>query len=644
MTNQLDNAHSLYLRQHANQPVHWYPWSETALAKAKAQNKPILLSIGYAACHWCHVMAHESFADEETAKLMNELFINIKVDREERPDLDKVYQSAHYLLTQQAGGWPLTVFLTPDKLVPFFSGTYFPKIESHQLPAFKNVLRGIANFYNERHEDIQQQNNELLKLLQHELKTLPQLNLNDEPLKLAIPLMAARYDQTNGGFGDAPKFPQAPRLAFLSAMHSYMADNTLTHMAEGGIYDHVAGGFFRYSVDAKWQIPHFEKMLHDNGQLLFLYTQSSDSKHQKIAAQTAEWLITEMQAPEGGFYASMDADSENEEGKYYRWTDKELKSILNETEYTIVSQYFATEKHLYPQHALAQIAQQLNLSLEQSNMHLHEALQKMHMIRAQRIAPITDKKILCAWNALAIKGMVSAAYILDDSHYLTAAQQALTYLFKYCWKADRLLSSPEASTAFLDDYAFLIDALLTSLQFNWKLRHLEWAIELTEQMINLFYDHAQGGFFFTSHDHETLIYRPKIMMDEAIPAGNGIAVNCLITLGYLLGEQRYLDLAQQTLKANWHALLHYSAEHPSLLLALKTLLQPQPIIIIRGSEMESKKWHHKIKNNDNYVLAISETETELPTALQLKKPQNETCAYVCTGTHCSAPIYSLDEV
>ncbi len=643
--NHLLHETSPYLQQHAYNPVDWYPWGEEALNKARQENKPILLSIGYAACHWCHVMAHESFEDTETAKLMNELFVNIKVDREERPDLDKIYQTAHYLLTQRSGGWPLTIFLSPDTLTPFFSGTYFPRETRYQLPAFKEVLNALADTYQHRSDDIQQQNQELLRLLNHQNSYAETtVKLNEQPIAQATEILQYSYDSANGGFGGAPKFPQPTRLELLLQSKLPLVSATLRHMAEGGIFDQLRGGFYRYAVDASWRIPHFEKMLYDNGQLLYLYALAgkiyTETLFKHIARETAEWVIAEMQSPEGGYYSSLNADSEGHEGKFYIWNKSEVEKLLSPEEYKMVSHHFGLD-----QSANFENQWHLYIASPLENNKLITAKQKLLEAREKRARPSRDEKILTAWNALMIKGMLMAGYLLQEKNFLDSAERAIQFIYKNLWKNKRLLASYKDGkahlSAYLDDYAFLLDALITSLQISWNTQHLHFATELADILLSDFQDTAAGGFFFTANTHEKLLYRPKTFMDEAIPSGNGVLVRSLITLGHLLGETRYLDAAEKTLSAAWPMLIQYPAEHCSLLMGLKNFFEPAQIIIIRGEGDELKTWQEYCKNKNvlhSVVFAIPSTEQNLPGELAARKAGKKTSAYICQGTQCSAVI------
>ncbi|KTD16251.1 thioredoxin domain-containing protein [Legionella jordanis] len=656
--NRLIHEHSPYLLQHAYNPVEWYPWGDEALEKAKLENKPILLSIGYAACHWCHVMAHESFENEETAALMNQLFINIKVDKEERPDLDKIYQTAHYYLSQQSGGWPLTIFLTSD-LTPFFSGTYFPPEDRYQLPGFRKVLNVIAMLYKNQPHDLKKQGLELKRILQQEAKSSSD-SLNETPLKLALNTLAQNFDSKHGGFGSAPKFPQASKLEFLLSYQSPLALSSLKKMAKGGLYDQLGAGFYRYSVDNQWMIPHFEKMLYDNGQLLTLYSLAAPEYptnfFKTIIRDTADWAIREMQSEDGGFYSSLDADSEGEEGKFYRWDRKEIQSLLTPEEYAVASLMFGLTKtpnfegfwHLYLNQSSQSIAKALSISIQSTHNLLRSARTKLFQARSTRIPPFRDDKILTSWNALMIKGMLLAARELKEDKYLDAAHKALSFIQSNLWNGQQLkacFKDGEAYlSAYLDDYAFLLDSLLASLQVSWNSEHLLFAIEIAEAALSQFADKNAGGFFFTAENHEELLFRPKPMMDDAIPSGNGILSRAILLLGYLLGENRYIEAAEKTLKTAWPSLCRYPAEHGSLLLALKEYLNPPKLIIIRGEESKIKLWQEvALTRPEHHCFAIAAHSLNLPQALATKYSQGDCCAYICQAENCLDVVTDLEQ-
>lgn len=570
--NHLIHESSPYLQQHAHNPVEWYPWGNEALELARKENKPILLSIGYASCHWCHVMAHDTFEDEETTKVMNDLFINIKVDREERPDLDKIYQATHYILTQRGGGWPLNVFLSPQSLMPFFSGTYFPAKARDQMPAFADVLQQLSDIYQNQQDAIQQQNADLERIITPPPPVISDVRLNKQPIQHALQVLQGHYDPVNGGFGGAPKFPQASRLLFLLHEKSALAPSTLQHMASGGICDQLGGGFFRYTVDEKWRIPHFEKMLYDNAQLLYLYAiaykEHDREEFAEAARHIAKWTMTVMQSPKGGYYSSMDADSEGHEGKYYIWDKSEIKKLLSEQEYSVIDKYyglnhpanFENQWHFYIAEPLEKIANEFNLTIDNVNATLQSAKQKLLVEREKRIPPAIDTKILTAWNGLMIKAMLTAGEILNEPEFINSAQQALTYIKNNLWKNNRLFSSGNIS-GYLDDYAFLMDA---SINFD-----PEFTQKLADGLLEHFQDKDSGGFYFTADDHEKLLYRPKNFMDEAIPSGNAVAARVLLQLG----DARYKKAAEKTMHAAWPLVTQYPAEHSEMLIVLDEILK-----------------------------------------------------------------------
>ncbi|MBA2656544.1 MAG: thioredoxin domain-containing protein, partial [Tatlockia sp.] len=616
--NRLLQEPSPYLQQHAYNPVEWFPWGKAAFELAEKENKPILLSIGYAACHWCHVMAHESFEDDSTAKLMNELFVNIKVDKEERPDLDKIYQTAHYVLSQRSGGWPLTIFLTPAR-VPFFSGTYFPKEEHQQLPAFQRILRLIADYFHQQPDKVKAQALQLEQILQHQQAAEIDQTLSLEPLELGLKALEKSFDPEFGGFGGAPKFPQASRIEFLLLNDSPLAFKMLMQMAKGGIYDQLSGGFYRYSVDQQWAIPHFEKMLYDNGQLLMLYALAgklySEPYFNDIARETAEWVLRDLQAPAGGFYSSYDADSEGEEGKFYRWQPQELKKLLSEDEFALLNLYYGLNKapnfegywHFHIAQPLESVCELLAINQKKAQVLLSSAKAKLLAARNLRIPPFRDEKILTSWNSLMAKGLLITGASLKEPRFIAAGQKTLDFIQQNLWKGHCLLASFKDGKAYLgaylDDYAFLLDSLLTSLEVEWNSQYLAFAIELADRVLDNFADES-GGFFFTEKDHEQLLYRPKSMMDEATPSGNGILLRAFSLLGHLLGELRYLNAVEKTLQSVWPILTQYPAEHCNLLLALKAYLNPPLLIVLRGNIKEIKQWQEDINHLARPCFAI----------------------------------------
>ena len=675
LRNHLADETSPYLLQHADNPVEWYPWGEAALSRAKQENKPILLSIGYSACHWCHVMAHESFEDQSTAALMNELFVNIKVDREERPDLDKIYQVAQQMLTHGSGGWPLTMFLTPQEQ-PFFGGTYFPKEPRYGMPAFPDLLRRVAQYYREQGEEIAVQSQELQAALASMVPT-PDLGavLETQALASARATLERTFDGTFGGFSGAPKFPHSTSIERclrqwyatsadtepdLKAL--YMASLTLTRMAEGGLYDQLGGGFARYSVDGAWMIPHFEKMLYDNGQLLCEYARAhlatGEALFAKVAHETADWVLRDMRSAAGSFYSSLDADSEGHEGRFYAWQRSEVQSLLTPREYGAFSARFGLDRtanfegawHLHTYASLDDIAGALEDSVQAVADLIESSRSKLLKARNLRVWPARDEKILCSWNALMIKGLAIASRVLRRPDLAEAAGTAVDFVRHHLWRDGRLLATYKDGRAhlpaYLDDYAFLADALLELLQTRWRSSDLDFACQLADVLLDQFEDKDKGGFFFTASDHEELIHRSKSFADESVPSGNGVAASMLTRLGYLLGETRYLDSAQRTLRSAWAGIQEYPQAHMSLLNALEDFLSSMQILIVRGTGQSAPHWADALSAlyaPTRMIYAIPD-DAQLPGALAAKRPGETTVAYLCTGMTCSAPLMNLEDV
>ncbi len=677
--NYLCHETSPYLLQHAQNPVEWYPWGEQALNRALRENKPILLSVGYSACHWCHVMAHESFEDAQTASIMNDLFINIKVDREERPDIDKIYQTSFIVLTQRSGGWPLTMFLTPADHIPFFAGTYFPKKARHGLPAFKDLLKYIAEIYYTKPEQVQEQN----QSLQNQLNAIYQSSGEPVTLENNILLRAKNqlmevFDRQHGGFGKAPKFPHPGNLDLLlrdyyrSQQHG-IEDNitfhllffTLEKMAAGGLFDHVSGGFYRYSVDDYWMIPHFEKMLYDNGLLLSIYTQaylaSRQERFKSTALDTAEWIIREMQAPEGGYFSSLDADFDGVEGKYYTWDMEQIKTLLDKKELDLVNQRFGLERgpnfedkyHLNEWMDFDEYSRQHCIDIATCNETWQRARDKLFTYRSSNTPPDRDDKILTGWNALVIKSMSIASRVFDKDEYSRSALDALEFIRRnMITDQGRLYASYKDGkahlNAYLDDYAFLLDALLEYLQTQWQSSYLLFAIEIANTLLAHFEDQQYGGFYFTSNDHENLIQRPKISSDEATPSGNGVAAYSLLRLGYLLSETRYIDAAERTINNAGQQINNNPMAYGSLLRCYEELIEPPTIIIIRGIQPTIESWQRTCQKQyqpDCMVFSIPDDAQNLPESLAIKNSAaGATRAFLCHGLECQAPIESLENL
>ena len=663
MPNRLASESSPYLQQHADNPVDWYPWGEEALARARRENRPILLSIGYSACHWCHVMAHECFEDAEVAAVMNRLFVNIKVDREERPDLDQIYQNAHQLLTRRGGGWPLTVFLTPDQ-TPFFAGTYFPRAPRYQLPGFVDLMENVARAWHERRGEILAQN----AVMRDALGSQPPApdaptELTDAPLRAAVHALEQAFDPQWGGFSPAPKFPRPGELFFLlrqaqqgSGPARDMALFSLRKMASGGVFDQLGGGFCRYSVDAQWAIPHFEKMLYDNGPLLHLYADAWALDGDPLFRATAEgivgWLLREMRAPDGGFYSALDADSEGHEGRFYVWQRDEVRALLSDAEYAVAALVYGFDRppnfentHWNPVLArtLAEVAAELGLADTEALALLEAARGKLFAARETRARPGRDDKQLTSWNALMIGGLAHAGRVMDRPDWVAEAHAAIDFLRRALWQDGRLRASYQHGqarlNAYLDDYAFLLDALLETLQAGYRETDMAWARELADALLAHFEDADGGGFFFTSHDHEALIARPKPGHDNATPSGNGVAAFALQRLGHLLGESRYLDAGARCLRHFHAAIVAQPIAYPTLLAVLDEALVPPRVIVLRGPAAALRAW--------TTALAPKLGARDLPLCLPngatpppaLARPEAAVAtAWICSGTACQPPL------
>jgi hypothetical protein len=675
MPNALARETSPYLLQHADNPVEWYPWGPESLGLARRSGRPILLSIGYSACHWCHVMARESFEDAETARLMNAHFVNVKVDREERPDLDRIYQLAHQLLTQRGGGWPLTMFLAHDDQRPFFGGTYFPDRPRYGVPSFREVLARVAEYYRDHREELALQNAALVQALR-EIESPPAGApgaLDDAPLRAFRDRVAAQFDAVHGGFGPAPKFPHPVTLDLLLRrwratagspepdLHAlYMATLSLTRMAEGGLYDHLGGGFFRYSVDAEWSIPHFEKMLYDNAALLATYAHAAlatgEPLFARIALETAAWVRRDLTTTEGAFGASLDADSEHHEGRFYLWTDEEVRAVLPPDLYAPFARLYGLDRppnfegawHLRVTGSPGAVAAAQAPDPATARAHIDAARHTLLARRSSRIHPAYDDKTLGGWNAMMIRGLAIAARALRNPDLAEAATRALAAVRTRLWRDGRLLATWRAGearhSAPLDDHVLLADAVLELAQVRWRSDELAFARALLEVVLAHFEDREAGGFWFTADDHEPLIHRPKPWMDEATPAGNGVAAYVLQRYGGLLGEGRYLDAAERTLRAAQATMSRSPAAHASLLVALDEHLAPPEIIILRGVPAPIERWRVEIQRlyaPSRIVLAIPTGEPDLPEALATKPPRGLATAYLCRGAVCSAPIDDL---
>ncbi len=673
MPNRLASETSPYLLQHAGNPVDWWPWCPEALDLARRQDRPVLLSIGYSACHWCHVMAHESFEDPAVAEVMNRLFVNIKVDREERPDLDQIYQSAHQMLARRSGGWPLTMFLTPDG-TPFFGGTYFPKQARYGLPGFGGLLEQVAEAFRTQRHAIEEQNAAVRAALAQGAASggaTHRSELGPGPLSALRDLLSASHDERFGGFGGAPKFPHPTDLEFL--LHRFrtggderardMALVTLTRMAEGGIYDQLGGGFCRYSTDDRWQIPHFEKMLYDNGLLLKVYVEawqvSGDPLYRRVVEETAGWVMREMQSEAGGYHSSLDADSEGEEGRFYVWDRDEVRAILDEPAFALIERHFGLDEapnfedrhwHLAVAEPLDRVANELGVQPDDACALLAEARRRLFEVRSRRIRPGLDHKILTSWNALMISAMGRAARVFERDDWLQSASRALEFIRRQLWRDGRLLATSAGGAghlnAYVDDHAFLLDALIEMLQTRFDPALLDFAEDIADALLDGFEDTTGGGLFFTRHDHETLIQRPKPIHDNATPAGSSVAARALARLGHLTGELRYLDASERTLQAGYGTLAANPGGCASLALALAERLVPPTVVIVRGPAGALDPWQRMLCKHylpDVMHVAIPVGTGNLPPVLE--KPAGERVnAWVCKGVNCLSPIVDMNDL
>ena len=660
--NRLKNEKSEYLLQHADNPVDWYPWSKEAFDTAEKENKPIMLSIGYSACHWCHVMAHESFEDDGTAELMNANFINIKLDKEERPDLDKIYQMSQTIITGKTGGWPLTVFMTPTKF-PFFAGTYFPDTERHGLPGFKDILLRVMDFYKNQRDDISKQNIQIKNIFETLNKTKETKNIINEDLldKVKSELISS-IDKVHGGFGSAPKFPHVNNLDFLIKTTEKddketleLIELTLTRMTCAGIYDHLKGGFFRYSVDELWMIPHFEKMLYDNGPMIDIlcnaYKITQNSLYLDKINQTCQWVIEEMQHEQGGFYSTIDADSEHVEGKFYVWTDKELRDILNTDELKLFKEIFVVygkpnfegKYHLH--------VTKTNQECYINNKNSADLIcAKLLDVRNGRIRPATDKKILVSWNSLLMLGLINAYKVTGNNNYYDSAKKCFDFIKNNMWVNNKLYAcyhDKPCFNAYLDDYAFLSKACIEFLKIDWNEEDFSFLESLTDTLLDSFQDKENGGFYYTSDTHEELIYRPKSYMDESLPSGNSIATEVLSELYELTGNNKYIKAVDKSISSAADSINRSKFSHCSLYLAAPNIKISKKLIIIRCELEKMDKYKKNIyalnTMNDN-IYFIANNENVTIKGIKDKINQGRFTAYVCQNNTCSEPIKDYESL
>jgi len=649
MANALAQETSPYLRQHAENPVEWLPWGQHALRRAREEDKPLLVSIGYSACHWCHVMERESFEDEGTAALMNERFVCVKVDREERPDVDALYMEAVQAMTG-SGGWPLNVFCTPDQ-VPFYGGTYFPPEPRHGLPAWRQVLAAVADAWTNQHEEIRASSEEVRARLQGAAILRPSdADLDPGALDEAVARLREQYDPEWGGFGGAPKFPPASAIEFLVARgEREMALSTLRAMASGGIHDQVGGGFARYAVDRTWTVPHFEKMLYDNALLARAYVHgwqaSGDDALREVAERTMDWALRELRGPEGLFYSALDADSEGVEGKFYVWTTIELIAALGPDSEAALDWFGATDEGNF------EGVNVLEARGPEPDAETRERIRaRLLEVRAQRVRPGLDDKRLAAWNALMINALAEAGAVLGRDDYLNSARTAATVLLRVHRDPDgRLLRASDGVSgrlnAYLEDHAFLLEALLTLYEASFEVRWFEEARALADTMIGRFADDERGGFFSTSADHETLVARRKDLEDTPIPGGNSSAALGLLRLAALTGERGYEERALGVLR-----LLHEVApKHPTafghLLQALDWAAGPPREVALVGADVSALAAVVRSRLRPRLVLAGASGPDERVPLLAGRTPlDGDAAAYVCERFACRRPVASPSEL
>jgi hypothetical protein len=676
--NRLSKETSPYLRQHAHNPVDWYPWGEEALSLSKEQNKPILLSIGYSACHWCHVMEHESFENEPIAHLMNEHFVNIKVDREERPDLDQIYMNFVQMTTGR-GGWPMTVFLTPD-CVPFFGGTYFPPVDRFNMPGFPRILMSVAESYRDKQDEIAHSAHEILgELRRMGLMEAEAGGIPAELLQQAYDTIARGYDATNGGFGGAPKFPAPMTLEFLLRHHYRTGDETalemVTHtcrkMADGGMYDQLGGGFHRYSVDAVWLVPHFEKMLYDNAQLARLYARVFQvTKDEYFRAKTEDildYVLREMTDASGGFYSAQDADSEGVEGKFFVWSPEEINALLGAEDARLFGYYydvsetgnFEGESILNVRQGLDEAARHLGVTSERLSEAIRHGREILFHERERRIKPFRDEKVLTAWNGLMMSAFTEAGFILRQPDYIAAAQKNADFIRINMTTADgRLLRTwkdGEAKlNAYLEDYALYADSLLELFQVTGEVKHFHEAKRLADVMIAEFWDTEDGGFYFTGNSHEELIVRSKDFYDNATPSGNSVAAEVLLKLAKITGpttpnaEEKYSAYATSVLRLMANQIRRYPQAFGRALWALDATLNPGKEIVIIGSDQEAIEPMLNVLREGylpNKVVAIASGDTpDLPLFAGRSVEEGNATAYVCENFVCQQPVTNANDL
>ncbi|HLC36340.1 MAG TPA: thioredoxin domain-containing protein [archaeon] len=672
--NKLEKEKSPFLREAAHHPVNWFPWSRAAFDKAKKEDKPILLDIGAVWCHWCHVMDEESYEDPEIGKIINENFIAVKVDRDERPDLDKQYQLSVQMLSGQ-GGWPLTVFLTPN-LEPFFGGTYFPKEEKYGMPSFKKVLLTVIETFKENKSKVEEQANALLEgIKKNAALASVSSDLKYEAIENSIKLISRNFDVLNGGFGSFPKFPNAEILLLLLRHYRNTEDEnvwkiieiTLTKMAEGGIYDQLQGGFHRYSVDEKWMVPHFEKLLSDNALMIKCLTEASQISGNKLleskAKQSLDFILNEFTGKDGAFYASQDADLDKEEGKYFTWSKKEIEKELGKNAEILTEHFGVKEKGNFEVHgknilfvnqSIARLSKNFNKDPEEIFQAIEEGKKKLLLKRNERKKSFIDENVVVSWNALMISSLIEAFKVFSGQKYLDAARKAADFLLENAYSKGILFhyySGRPLTEGFLDDYSFLVSALIDLFEATFEKKYLDKAIELNEKVLELFLDKEQGGFFFSSHRKEELLANEKPFLDFSQPNGNSYEIMNLIRLNVFTGKEKYLIEAEKALNLFLAHALGTSMHAGSILMALEFFAKRPFQIVIIGEKKDPLAQEMVSFLNSQFiprkVLFVAEQEKDLNSFEVFKgkqKVHNKSTAFVCAKRVCSPPSNSIEQL
>jgi len=678
MTDQPTSNHLLqetspYLRQHAHNPVDWYPWGPEALERARRLDRPIFLSIGYSACHWCHVMEHESFEDPEMARILNDHFVSIKVDREERPDLDQIYMTAVQMLTGQ-GGWPMSMFLTPD-LKPFYGGTYFPPEDRYGRPSFKRLLVALAEAWQTRRDEITESSGQITQRLQQAGRVEPtEGELAPRLLQNAVRMHARIFDSTYGGFGSAPKFPHPVELRLLLRLWKRFGDEqaldmarlTLDRMATGGIYDHLGGGFHRYSTDERWLVPHFEKMLYDNALLAVAYLEgyqaTGEALYARVVEETLSYVMREMTSPEGPFYSTQDADSEGEEGKFYVWSAQEIEQVLGKERADVFTYVYDVTPEgnwegkniLHRTRTNEQDARMLRLPEPELRRLLEESKGELVAVRSRRVWPGRDEKVLTSWNALMISAFAKAAQVLGNPDYSAHAVKAADFVLRSMRAPDgRLLRTYSAGSkpklnGYLEDYAFLLDAVISLYEATFDARWIEAALGLAKVLIDEFWDEAEAGFFYTGRSHEALIARTKDPHDSSIPSGNSVAVLALLRLAKLTGQQDFLVKGEATLRLFRGLMAASPIAAGQMLVALDFHLGPVQEFAVVGdlANEETRRALQVIRGRflPNAVVAAKlgdKGDSSLP-LLADKTTRGPVTTYICQNFACQAPLVGVE--